>query len=118
MRLKIANKSVPQGIVLSEDTLHAPGVRPLLRPIVTVNGGWAMFISTPRGKNNFWDNWHRQKLNSDWFCHKLTVADANVLSVEDIDKERREGKFEDMIQQEYDCSFDLGIEESYDSKDI
>lgn len=106
----------PQGIVFSEHALHAPGVWSLMRPILTVNGGWAMFISTPRGKNHFFDIWHRQKSNDDWFCNKLTVNDTGVLSIEDIDKERREGMSEDMIQQEYYCSFDLGIEGSYYSK--
>jgi hypothetical protein len=44
------------------------------------------------------------KINPKWFIQKLTIDDTKVLSVEDINEERRLHT-EDFIQQEYYCSF-------------
>lgn len=38
----------PQGCVFSEYALQDPRAYQLIRPILTANGGWALFISTPR----------------------------------------------------------------------
>lgn len=108
----------PKGAVFSEFAMHTPLVWSLMRPIFRANKGWALFITTPRGKNHFYDLWDRQKDNPEWFCQKLSVDKTGVLTDEDIQKERDEGMSEDMIQQEYYCSFDLGIEGSYYAKQM
>ena len=38
----------PQGCVFSEFAMQSPLAYQFLRPILTANGGWALFISTPR----------------------------------------------------------------------
>jgi hypothetical protein len=61
--------------------------------------------------------------NDKWFAQLLTVDDTKredgrrVLTDEDIDEERQHMS-EDMIQQEYYCSFTLGIDGSYYAKYI
>jgi len=44
--------------------------------------------------------------NPDWFCQILTVHDTKVLSEADVDEERQAGMSEEMIQQEFYCSFE------------
>ncbi len=107
----------PQAIVFSEYALQDPRAYQFLRPILLANNGWALFISTPRGKSHLWDLYQIAQSSPDWFCLKLTVEDTGHIPLELIEKERQEGIMsEDLIQQEYWTSFDLGIEGSYYQK--
>lgn len=103
----------PKIIVFSEYAIQSPAAWDYLRPILDVNKGYAIFISTPRGKNHFYDLLNMAKANPHWFCEVLTVNDTNVLTEEDIDKIRKEGYSEEYIQQEFYCSFNRGVEGSY-----
>lgn len=104
----------PQGIVFSEYAQQDPRAYQFLRPILLANHGWALFISTPRGKNHFWELYQIAQQNPDWFAMKLSVEDTNHIPLEEIEKERKEGLMsEDLIQQEYYCSFEMGVEGSY-----
>lgn len=80
-------------------------------PIVTSNGGQFLFISTPRGRNFFFDLYQKAQQWDDWYVLKQSVEETKHISLEDIDRERREHS-EEFIQQEYYCSFDRGIEGS------
>ena len=106
----------PVGSVFSEFSLQDPKTWAFTRPILRENGGWSIFNFTPRGRNHAYDHYLMAKNNPDWFCQKLTVDDTKVLSLEDIDAERMEGMSEHLIQQEYYCSFDQGVEGAYYSK--
>lgn len=106
----------PVGTVFSEFSLQNPYSWNFTRPILRENGGWAVFNFTPRGKNHAYDLYIMAKNNPDWFCQKLTIDDTKVLTEKDMDEERREGMSEHLIQQEYYCSFDLGVEGSYYAK--
>ena len=108
----------PCGCVFSEYSLQDPTCwEMIISPILVKNGGWAVFNGTPRGKN------HQYKLdliardNPDkWYYNKLTIEDTKLIALEDIDQERKEGKSEELIQQEYYCSYDRGVEGSYYGK--
>lgn len=106
----------PRGCVFTEYSLQDPTAWQLIRPILTENGGWAIFDYTPRGSNHGKDLYDMARLNPEWFCELLTVEDTGVLTAADIDKERQAGMSEDFIQQEFYCSFTLGIEGSYYAK--
>lgn len=106
-----------QGCVFSEYALQDPRAYQYIRPILTANEGWAVFLSTPRGKNGLWDLWNIAKQSPDWFAYKMTVEDTQHISLHDIERERSSGEMsEDLIQQEYYCSFEMGVEGSYYSK--
>ena len=107
----------PKGCVFSEYALQDPMAYQYIRPILTANGGWALFISTPRGKNHLWTLAELAKASPDWFYLKLSVEDTKHIPLVEIEKERRDGLMsEDMIQQEYYTSFEMGVEGSYYSK--
>lgn len=109
----------PQGVVFSEYALQDPRAYQYIRPILTANFGWAVFISTPRGKNHLWELYQIAITNPAWFCMKLTVEDTKHIPLSEIDKERQEGIMsEDLIQQEYYTSFTMGVEGAYYSKYI
>lgn len=112
----------PIGCVFSEYSLQDPTAWTLIRPILAENGGWAIFNFTPRGQNHGKELYDMAKDNPAWFCQMLTVDDTErekgvpVISEADIEAERKSGMSEDYIQQEFYCSFTLGIEGSYYAK--
>jgi phage terminase large subunit len=109
----------PQGVVFSEYALQDPRAYQYIRPILTANFGWAVFISTPRGKNHLWELYQIAITNPSWFTLKLTVEDTKHIPLSEIERERTEGIMsEDLIQQEYYTSFTMGVEGAYYSKYI
>lgn len=108
----------PVGVVLDEYSLMDPGVLDYLRPILAENGGWLIFIFTPRGRNHAWKLWETVQDNPEWFTERLTIEDTGAVSLEDVEKERRDGMSEELIQQEFYCSFAAPLEGSYYGKQI
>ena len=108
----------PIGVVLSEYSLGDPAAWNYLRPILAENGGWAIFPYTPRGKNHGFDLYDMAKDEPDWFCERLTVGDTGIISQKAVDAERRSGMSDEMIQQEFYCSFEGILEGSYFGKEI
>lgn len=101
----------PVGCVFAEYSLQDPRAWDYVRPILRENGGWAVFDFTPRGKNhayNLYELARKLQAGGDktWFAQRLTIDDTGVMSQEDIESERREGMDEELIQQEYYCSFE------------
>src|SRR6266852_4384659 len=99
----------PIGCVFAEYSLQDPRAWDYIRPILRENGGWAIFDYTPRGKNHghaLFELAKRLVRDGDktWYVERLTAADTKSEHL--VDAERREGMDEDMIQQEYYCSFE------------
>lgn len=103
----------PYGVVFSEYSLQDPQAYAFIRPILAANDGWALFISTPRGRaNHLYSLYEIAQEDPAWKCFKLTLDDTKHISDERMVQERKELS-EDMIQQEYYTSFDAGIQGSY-----
>lgn len=112
----------PIGCVFSEYSLQDPTAWTLIRPILVENGGWSVFNFTPRGQNHGKEIYDMARGNPEWFSEILTVENTykddgtRVITDADIEAERKAGMSEDYIQQEFYCSFTLGIEGSYYAK--
>ena len=107
----------PQLCVFSEYALQDPRAYQYIRPILTANDGTAVFISTPRGKNHLFELYQIASQSEAWYCSKLTVDDTQHIPLFEIEKEKASGEMsDDLIQQEYYTSFDMGVEGSYYSK--
>jgi phage terminase large subunit len=109
----------PVGVVFSEWSLCDPNAWAYIRPMLAENGGWAVFIYTPRGKNHGFTLYNMAKKADEWFCQNLTVNDTKradgspVISSEAIETERAEGMEEALIQQEFFGSFEAQIPGAY-----
>ena len=109
----------PVGVVFSEWSLCDPNAWAYIRPMLAENGGWAVFIYTPRGKNHGYTLYNMAKKADEWFCQNLTVNDTKradgspVISPEAIETERSEGMEEALIQQEFFGSFEAQIPGAY-----
>lgn len=103
----------PSICVFSEYAIQRPEAWTYMRPVLTENGGVAVFISTPRGKNHYYDLIQRNRDNPAWFIETLSVKDTGAITQADIDREIQDGMSPDMVAQEFYCSFELGVEGSY-----
>jgi phage terminase large subunit len=103
----------PRGITFSEYSVAKPSAWDYMRPILRENGGWALFIYTPRGRNHGYRLFETAKKSARWFSEILTVDDTGILDPATIDEERAEGMDESMIEQEYYCSFEGAMVGSY-----
>lgn len=114
----------PAGIVFDEYSLQNPLAWHYLSPILTENGGWGKFIFTPRGTNHGHDLFMRNKNNPDWFVQKLDITQTKnwdgspIITEAMIDERRRSGMPEELIQQEFYCSFDVALANAFYSVEI
>src|ERR1700686_84265 len=111
------------GIVYSEYMLSDPNAWLYLQPILEENGGWAIFNGTPRGRNHFHGIYELGLTEPGWFSQRLTVKDTGVFDAAQmaviraqIAKERGDDEAENIINQEYYCSWDAAIPGSYYGK--
>jgi hypothetical protein len=107
----------PNLIIYSEYALQSDMAYKLLRPIVVANDGAMIFVSTPRGKNHFYELFNIAQDNPSWYSYRMTIEETGHIPLNEIAKERAEGLMsEDLIQQEYYVSFSAGIEGAYYTK--
>jgi len=116
--------SNPFGVVFSEYSIADPRAWDFIRPILMENGGWAIFIYTPRGKNHGWDLYQMAKDNPDWFCELLTIEDTKredgtpIVSRAQFEEEIKAGMDPLLAQQEFYCSFDAGLFGAYYTEEL
>ena len=103
----------PRGCVFSEYAYQNPQAWEVVKPILRLNVGWAVFNTTPQGENHAYELYSMAENSDEWYTNLLTVDDTGLLTKEDIDKERAEGMSEEMIQQEYYCSWSGSLVGSY-----
>lgn len=109
----------PRGIVWSEAALcDLEQSYIFLSQALLATDGWAIFISTPRGRNKFYEFHEIARQNpKQWFCERLTIDDTKHVDAAVIKKEIDSGLLsQDMYEQEWRCSFSAGVEGSYYSR--
>ena len=112
--------SPPIGVTASEWALADPSAWAYLRPILLENGGWAVFITTVRGKNHVFRMHEAHKDDPDWFVQVLSARETGAMTMEALDKERLEYQSEygpedgdALFAQEYLCDWNAAIVGSY-----
>lgn len=117
--------SPPAGVVYSEWALAKPSAKAYLRPIMMENGGWQIFITTPRGKNHAFDTYNAAKRDDSAFAQLLTVADTKILTPEQLEKEKQayiddygEDQGIALFRQEWWCDFNAAVLGAYYAKEM
>lgn len=112
--------SPPAGLVISEWALADPQAWAYLSPILMENGGWVLFITTPRGRNHAADTFELAKSTPGWFGELLTADDTKLFSPEALTQAKAElcsihgREFgEALFRQEYYCSWSAGVMGAY-----
>lgn len=104
------------GITYSEWALANPSAWAYHRPMLEENNGWAMFITTPRGRNHAYSMYEMARNNPRWFAERSSIYETKALSQEQLDESLAEyiaiygediGRAQ--FEQEYECSFNAAI---------
>ena len=109
----------PVGVVMSEYSIADPRAWDFIRPILRENGGYIIFIYTPRGKNHGFDLYDMARGNDRWHSSLLTIDETKdengqpVISNEDYLEEIEDGMDPQLALQEFYCSFDAGLFGAY-----
>ncbi len=80
----------PVGVVFSEWALAKPDCWTYLRPILAENGGWALFLWTPRGRNHATRAFEARADDPNWFTLKSPATETDVFTPEQLARERAE----------------------------
>jgi hypothetical protein len=117
----------PLGVVFSEYAFADPqSWTSIIAPILRENGGWAAFISTPNGKNHFWDLYNVAAANPDvWHVEYLTVDDTvnadgkPLMTSADIEAARNEDGLTDAdVRREFYCDWSAVFTGAYYGKEV
>lgn len=108
----------PVGVIMSEYSVADPAAWRFMSPILAENGGWAVFIYTPRGKNHGYKLFKIAAKSERWFAELLPLDKSGAYPLSIVEDEREDGMPEEMIQQEYFCSFDAAVVGAYYGKHI
>jgi phage terminase large subunit len=114
----------PIGVVFSEYPLQPPQILDYLSPILVENGGWMICQGTPRGKNHAYKTFQAALQADNWFvrCWPIDATkkhdDTPVITDEQIEAERRSGVAEEIIQQEFYLSWNIGNVGAYFTQEI
>ena len=84
----------------------------VIRPSLADRKGSATFISTPKGRNEFWELYEYAKSNDDWWSGMFKASQTNILDPEEL-KEAKLTMGEDRYEQEFECSFEAAIVGAY-----
>jgi len=116
----------PVGLVFSEWALCNPYSWGYLRPILRENGGWALFITTTRGRNHAYKMYqHALKEDNDWHAGFYSAEDTSVFSEDDLHEELEEyistygetmGRA--LFNQEYLCSWESATPGAYWAEEL
>lgn len=84
----------------------------VLRPSLTDRKGSCTFISTPKGKNEFWELYEHAKSDPTWWSGMYKASQTNILDPEELE-EAKITMGEDRYEQEFECSFEAAIVGAY-----
>jgi len=104
------------GVTFSEWALSNPSAWGYISPMLRENNGWAMFITTPRGKNHAYDMYNYARKTDGWFAEVSSAMDTGAFATAQLDEIKAEyvalygrdfGSAQ--FEQEYMCSFEAAI---------
>jgi len=87
----------------------------IIRPLLADRQGSAVFIGTPKGKNEFWRIW--QNADDDWFKLNVKASESGLLLKSELEQAAK-SMTEDQYLQEFENSFDAAITGAYYGKEF
>lgn len=106
------------GCVVDEAGDQDPRAFPeVIRPALSDRKGWAVFIGTPKGRNEFFRIHRLAEQDEGWFSMTLRASESGIVPAPELADARRM-MTEEQFAQEYECSFDAAIRGAYYGRDI
>lgn len=106
------------GVVLDEYADMSPRLwSEVIRPALSDRRGWALFIGTPKGRNQFWEVYSNAMKDPDWYAAMFRASETGVLLQEELEAARKDMS-EEQFAQEFECSFQAALIGAYYGKEI
>jgi len=81
------------GVVLDEFADMKPEVwHEVVRPMLADRRGWATFIGTPKGKNEFFRLYENAKRDPAWFHMMLKASESGIIQPSELADLQRDGR--------------------------
>lgn len=106
------------GVVLDEYGLMRPNLfSEVIRPALSDRGGWALFMGTPNGKNEFYNVVKQARSEPGWFFAEYKASETGLLSPDEL-RSARQSMTTDEYAQEYECSFEASVKGAIYAREI
>jgi phage terminase large subunit len=106
------------GVVVDEYGLHAADIfSTVIRPSLTDRGGWALFLGTPNGRNQFYQIHTFAQTQPEWFSAVYRASETGILSPDEL-RAARAVMTADEYAQEFECSFDAAVKGAIYSREL
>ena len=106
------------GVVLDEFADMKPSIwGAVLRPLLSDRRGWAVFIGTPKGHNQFWDIYSNATKDSGWYVKTLRASQTGLIPQEELD-DAKKMQTEDQYLAEWECDFESAIIGAFYGKEM
>ncbi len=98
-----------KGVVLEEWAMMRYGRiiwEEILEPILRENGGWALFLFTPKGRNFAYEYFEKAKSDKtgDWGYSLLRASESGLINAVELEK-AKQSMPERLFMQEFECEF-------------
>lgn len=106
------------GVVLDEYADMRPSVwGEVIRPMLADRQGWATFIGTPKGRNEFYAKWQQTQTDQNWFGLMLRASETGILSADEL-AQAAQDMTPEQYAQEFECSFEAAIIGAYYGREL
>ena len=106
------------GVVLDEYADMKPSTwGAVIRPLLADRQGWAVFIGTPKGHNQFWDIYNQASKDPDWYCRTFRASQTNLLAPSEL-ADAAKMMSQDQYLQEFECDFESAILGAFYGKEM
>lgn len=97
------------GVVCDEYGMHKADIfSTVLRPALSDREGWALFLGTPNGRNQFYEMLQYAELTPGWFAATYKASETGILSETELTA-ARSVMTADEYAQEFECSFEASV---------
>lgn len=84
----------------------------VIRPALADREGWAIFIGTPKGRNEFHRLYEHAKKTPGWEAFMLKASESRLIAESEL-ADARAIMTQDQYAQEFECSFDAAIQGAF-----
>ena len=106
------------GVVFDEYGLQSPTIfTEVVRPALAERQGYAVFMGTPAGKNQFYDIVQVAAREPGWLYRVYKASETGILPASELQMARAT-MTEDEYEQEFECSFEASVKGSIFGTDI
>jgi phage terminase large subunit len=108
------------GVILDEYAEMDPSAwTTVIRPTLSDRHGWAIFIGTPKGQNNFYEQYEyaTTAVDPEWFGARYKASETGIIDPDELASARRT-MTEEEFNQEYETDFNAGLVGAYFAKEL